>query len=367
MLYLAFAAHGKWWSGAPDRAFGADNLAVTRGSGVRQGDELVITREGAGGETLVSVVTDLRSSDYALVSWIAIDVPESAQVVLLWHTDYEPAQVNKQSLRVVSGRLMPAWMAADPHWIGRITGLALAIHGPLTHPIRMRGVVVKSADAKGTMADRVREWIAFEPWNGASINSVTGGADIQDLPLPVLLIVAVAMAGGALAFVLRRRPHVNAPRLVIAIAGLFVAAWFLLDARWTFNLAQQTRETALRYGARDWRDKHLAAEDGLLFAFVEKARKLLPSTPARVFVLADADYFRGRAAYHLYPHNVWYDPYTNAVPPVDRLKSGDFIVVYQRRGVQYDAAEKRLRWDNNATVPAELKLLDGGGALFVVR
>ena len=87
----------------------------------------------------------------------------------------------------------------------------------------------------------------------------------------------------------------------------------------------------------------------------------------RVFVVADADFFRGRAAYHLYPHNVWYEPYHNAVPPADRLRAGDWLVVYQRRGVAYDAAKRSVRWDGDVTVPVELKLLDHGGALFVVR
>ncbi len=238
----------------------------------------------------------------------------------------------------------------------------------LTQPIRLRGVIAKPADAKETVVDRVREWIALEPWTGASINTVTGGADVQDLPLPLLLVAAVAAAAAALIWSFRGRLRVIAPSLAIVIGAMFVVAWFVLDARWTFNLVREARETALRYGGgKDWREKHLAAEDGPLFAFVEKARKVLPAAPTRIFVLADAHYYRGRAAFHLYPHNVWYDPYYNTVPPVDRLRTGDFIVVYQRKGVQYDPGGQRLRWDGGAVVPVELKFLDGGGALFVVR
>jgi hypothetical protein len=59
---------------------------------------------------------------------------------------------------------------------------------------------------------------------------------------------------------------------------------------------------------------------------------------------ADAHYFRGRGAYHLYPHNVLFDPYLNAMPASTRLRPGDYIVVYQRRGVQYDPGAQRLRW-----------------------
>jgi hypothetical protein len=151
----------------------------------------------------------------------------------------------------------------------------------------------------------------------------------------------------------------------VAVA-LTLAAWFVLDARWVANMARRLDTTAHRYAGKDSRDKHLAAEDGDLYAFIDKARSLLPKNPARIFVIADADFFRGRAAYHLYPHNVWFDPYRNAVPPADRLHAGDWLVVYQRKGVQYDAAQHRLRWDGGVTVPVELKLLDHGGALFVV-
>jgi hypothetical protein len=367
LVYLAFAVQGKWFSSVSNRFFGAESLVMARGSAIREGEEFVITRAGQGGETIVSVVTDLRSSDFPVIAWVAIDVPEAAQVALLWHTDYEPAQVRKLPMRVVSGRLLPVAVSTDPHWIGRITGLALAIHGPLPQPIRIRGVIAKPADAKETLLDRIREWTALEPWTGTSINTVTGGADIQDLPLPLLLVVALAIAAVVLMWQFRRQLRTIAPSLAIVIAGLFVLAWFALDARWTFNLARQAYETSLRYAGKDWRNKHLAADDAPLFAFIEKVRALLPQTPARVFVLADEHYYRGRAAFHLYPHNVWYEPYYNTVPPANRLHAGDFIVVYQRRGVQYDAAARRLRWDGDVTVPAELKLADGGGALFVVR
>ena len=367
LLYLALATPGKWWSPVRDRAFGTDELVTARGSAVREHDELVLTHGGGGGETIISVVTNLPSRDYPLIAWIAIDVPDSAQVVLLWSTDFEPARVNKIPIRVVSGRLLPVRVAADPHWIGRITGLALAIHGPLTQPIRMRGVIAKSADAKETLADRFHEWTAFEPWTGASVNTVTGGADIQDLPLPPLLFIAVVLASAGFAWAAHMHLRASAPSLAIAAATLFVMAWFLLDARWIFNLARQAHETITRYGGKGSESKHLASDDGPLFSFIEKVRKLLPPEPARVFVLADANYFRGRAAYHLYPHNVWHDPYFNSVPPADRLRPGDFIVIYQRRGVQYDAAQRRLRWDGNVTIPAELKLASEGGALFVVE
>jgi hypothetical protein len=82
---------------------------------------------------------------------------------------------------------------------------------------------------------------------------------------------------------------------------------------------------------------------------------------------ADAHYFRGRGAYYLYPHNVYFEPYRNAIPPSSRMRSGDYFVAYQRRGVQYDPAAQRLRWDGGDPVSAELLLTVPGAALFRIR
>ena len=50
------------------------------------------------------------------------------------------------------------------------------------------------------------------------------------------------------------------------------------------------------------------------------------------------------------------------------MKPGDWLVVYDRRNVQYDAARRMLRWDGNPPVHAELKLLEPhGAALFLVE
>jgi hypothetical protein len=149
--------------------------------------------------------------------------------------------------------------------------------------------------------------------------------------------------------------------------ALFVAATLVLDVRWTWNLVRQVRATGVQYAGKDARDKHLASDDAPLFAFVDKARKVLPEAPARVFVIADAPYFRDRAAYHLYPHNVYFDPLANSIPLASALRPGDWLVVYQRRGIQYSPAEQRLRWNAGQSVAAELKLVDPPGALFRIQ
>lgn len=361
--YLAVTVPASWFPAAKPRAFVAKDMTVTRGSGTLVGDELVITSADATGNTLVTLTSDFRSADYAGVAWIAIDIPETASARLFWRTDYRPDKLNSVAVTIVSGRVLPVVMTGNPDWLGKVTGLALAIKGPLPAPLHIRGVVVKPMGAMEILRDRAGEWFAFEAWTGTSINTVTGGADVQDLPLPALL-AAAALLTIAVAFVWFRVRHRGyAVSVAGVVAGVFVAAWFLLDARWTWNLAQQVRATEAQYGGKDLRDKHLVMEDGPLYAFIEKARGVLPKEPTRIFVMADAAFFRNRAAYHLYPHNVHSEPVFNAIPPAGVMRSGDWIVVYQRRGVQFDPAQQKLRWDDQ-TVPAELKLVEPGAALF---
>ena len=363
--YVAAIVPGSWFPSAATKTWSASELVFSRGVGGFEKGELVVTAGDAAGTALIALETDFRSIDFSAIAWNAIDVPEQLNVRLLWRNDYAPAKLNSVPLTTASGRLLQAILAKDPNWVGRIRGLALLIQGPIANPLRVRGVVAKPLGVVQIAGDRVRDWIAFEGFTGTSIDSVTGGADVQDLPLPVLLALAIALAAAAAYALAKTRNQMAA--LPVVLASAFVAAWLVQDARWTWDLARQVRTTALRYAGHNARERHLAAEDGALFAFIEHVRAKLPPTPARVYMASDALYFRGRGAYHLYPHNVLFEPYVNAMPARTRLRPGDYVVVYHRRGVQYDPEAQRLRWDGEEPVSAELVMSEPSAALFRIR
>src|ERR1019366_3977408 len=196
-VYLVISVPNGWFPAAAIKAFPASGFALTRGTGQLVDDELRVTAPDSTGATLISLVPDLRASDYPVIAWIALNVPERASVRLLWRTDYAPQKLNAMNVPVELGRPLPVMVGSDPAWTGRITGLALAIQGPLSEPIRNRGVIAKPMGALEILGDRTREWLAFEGWTGTSINTITGGADIQDLPLPVHMALTIALAGAA--------------------------------------------------------------------------------------------------------------------------------------------------------------------------
>jgi hypothetical protein len=367
-VYVALTVPRSWFPAAATRYWSARELTLVRGAGELVGDELVITAGDASGVALLSLTSNLRASDYAAIAWLAADVPEQADVRVLWRSDYQPDRLNSAPVRVEAGTLRPALLASDPAWIGRVTGLALTIRGPLPQPVRIRGIVAKPLGAFEVLGDRAAEWFKFEGWSGTSINVVVGGSDVQDLPLPVLLAAALALTGGGLLALHRWRGQAMPSRgAAAAWIGALLIAWFVLDARWTWNLLRQETVTARTYAGKDFEAKHRADEDGELFAFIEKARAVMPVAPVRVFVVSDARYFRDRAVYFLLPHNAFANDMDRAMPPAAALRPGDWLVVYQRRGIQYDAGKHSLRWETGETVPAEMKLAGNGAALFVIR
>ena len=365
--YLAFAAPGRWLDAPPSLQWRARELAVTRGSGQLAPEGLVISAPDATRAVVISLNTSFRARDYPVIEWDAAGVPDNVEATMLWYSDIDASRVFRHSLIVEGGRLAPVTLVRDRGWIGRIGGLALVLQGSFAEPIVVPGAAAKPMSATQVLGDRVREWLAFEPWNGASINGLIGGADVQDLPLPALAAAVAGIAALAYAGLARWKPLVFGPVLGAGVPAMFVIAWIAVDARWQWNLLRQASVTYAQYAGKSGQERHLAAEDGPLFAFIEKVRAKLPDPPARVFMVAAAQYLRNRGAYHLYPYNVYFDPWSDTVPPPSAVRPGDFIVVYQRKGIQFDAAQHRLRWDDQAPIGVELLLVDAGAALFRVR
>lgn len=364
VAYLVIAAPGRWFTSARAQHWTPDQMSMTRGSGQIGPGGLVLTAPDASGTTLVSLTTSLRSSFYPVIAWQSSGVPENVEVALLWHSDYSPARVFNRRLVVEAGRIQPFSLEGDPNWNGTINGLALGFKGAYAQPIVIGGATAKTMSIREVLLDRVREWFTFEPWSGSSINLIIGGADVQDLPMPFIFAVIIGLAALVYAALARWRPQWVGRSGALILGAMFVVSWFVLDTRLQWNLARQARITADTYAGKSWHERHLAAEDGMVFAFIEKVRAKLPPPPARVFMVADEHYFRDRGAYHLYPYNVYFSPWTNTMPPASAVRPGDYVVVFQRRGVQYDPSRQSLRWEAGSPVRAELMLIEGGAALF---
>jgi hypothetical protein len=362
LAYAAATVPGSWFPSQAPLTWPAAELRLARGDAGLSGTRWLVQPMPADGIAVLSVTAQFRASEYPAVAFVATGLPPDAEASVLWQNDVEPGRLHNRRLRIEAGELRPIVLAGDPAWIGRITGIALAIKGPLPQPVRVDAAAASPMGVPQVLGDRFSEWLAFNGWSGTSINTIVGGADVQDFPLPWVLAIAVAVA--VLLFLLL---PLHAPdrwrraALALALATLF--GWGLLDARWVATLARQSVATAHTYGGLDSEARHRAAEDADLYAFVQAARAVMPAAPVRMFVAAPADYFRGRAAYHLYPENVYYDPRADTLPPANAMRAGDWLLVYRRPGIAYDAGHRMLRWDGQ-THAAELAFVRNGSALF---
>ena len=363
-IYLAITVQGPWFSSAKTLHWTPRELSVTEGTAQLRPDGLAARPSDGTRPVRIAVNTSLRAIDYPVIAWETSGVSDEFEVAVLWQNEYEPGRVFNQLVDVEAGRVQPVSLAQNKKWIGRINGIALAVRGNFVEPMVVRGATAKTMSPREVLGDRIAEWFKFEPWNGSSINTLIGGSDTQDLPMSFTLAVVFALAALIYFALTRWRPQWVGGWRPAIIGAMFLGAWFALDARWLWNLARQVGVTAELYAGKSWHERHLAADDRAVFAFIEKVRAMLPPPPARVFVVADEHYFRDRSAYHLYPYNVFFDPWQNTLPPPSAVHSGDFMVVYQRRGVQYDASQQRLRWDGGEPVAAELLFTDAGRAMF---
>ena len=366
-VYLAMTVEGSWLSSAKTLHWTPRELSVTEGSAQLRPDGLAVRASDAVHPVRIAINTSLRAIDYPVIAWETSGVSDNLEVAVLWQNEYEPGRVFNQRVDVEAGHVQPISLAQNNKWVGRISGIALAVRGNSFEPMVVRGATAKTMRPREVLRDRVIEWFTFEAWNGTSINTLAGGADTQDLPMSFAVAVVFAFAALMYFVFARWRPEWVGGWRPFIIGAMFLGAWLTLDARWLWNLARQVNVTAGLYAGKSWHERHLAADDGAVFAFIDKVRAKLPPPPARIFVVADEHYFRDRSAYHLYPYNVFFDPWQNTMPPASAVRPGDFLVIYQRRGVQYDAPQQQLRWDGAAPVAAERLLADTDAAMFRIR
>jgi hypothetical protein len=363
--YVLLAVPGKTFSSAPTQRFSGSQLSITRGAGFTDGNRFVVRATDPSGIAVITVDTpNIRAADYRRIRWRAVSVDPEATVMALWRSDSSPGKTLTIPLEQYEEGVYVA-LPTPPEWSGRIEAVALTIRGTLRQPMFIEDVTIDPLDARDVLADRARDWFGFRHWSGLSINTAIGGPLEQPVWLP---IAATIIAFSAVAWILvRGRRRMSRQAMRIAITLVIGFTWVLLDARWLWLRAQQTLVTAGTFSGKTLREKHIADIDGYVYSFAEQVRARLPKAPARIYVAADDHYFGGRLAYHLYPHNAYMDHHQGALPPPEKCKPGEYIIVFRRRGVQYDPVQQTLSWDKQAAVPVEILIAHQGNAAFRIR
>ena len=363
--YLSVTVRGNWFSSAPAQRFVAAQMKITRGTGVIEKGNFIVAATDPAGIAVVTVDRpNIDAANYRRIRWRVQSVDPEVTLVFAWRTDSAPGQTLTAPLVQYGGDLYVAH-PERPAWSGRIEGIALTVHGKLRQPFFIEAVTIDSMDAGEVIADRIQDWFGFQHWSGLSINAAIGGPQEQPVWMPIAVSMVAVTAIAIVALRGRRRMTPSARKL--AITAIVVLAWIVLDARWLWQRIQQTESTASVFAGKTPRDKHVSDVDGYVYAFAEQVITRLPKTPVRIHVASDDQYFGGRMAYHLYPHNANMNRENGGLPSPDRVKAGEYLVVFRRAGVLYDPANRMLTWDQHPAVPVDILIAHQGNAAFRVR
>lgn len=358
--YFQYNWPGKLTSVAQTLSWSGEALTLGKGRGHVEQNKLVIEELKKQDVAVVMLPTlALRAEDYVYVNWTVTNVPPDVELELLWRTADNRAFMRPALL--TSGSVASLRVTEDENWRGQIVSLALVVKGPLAAPIAISGVTLEPASYQGVLLHKIKRWLEFEPWQGTSINFVGGNATEQSTP-PVW-VVAMIILLALIPYLILVKIKIQ-PMNIAVVWGVVFLGWFVLDARWQLNLFRQTYLTYQQLAGKSWEDKHLAADDGPLFNFMQQIKAKLQPTQSRVFLFADDEYTYRRGAYHLLPLNVFS---RRDLLAAGQFKSGDFIVIIGKDEVEYDPPSHLLKWGSQQQLKADLLLLAANNVLLRVQ
>lgn len=343
-------------------------MILLQGDGVVDSSGLTITKLSKNDVGLGAFLgASMRADDYPVISWKIDNLPRGSELFMVWRTSGQMWKM--RPIDSAAGNVVTLNMRNDAEWHGNITDIGLLLRGGYVSPWKIYEVILHPVSVSTGLIGMASDWFGFRSWTGGSIHFLY--VDAPDARLSLLLFVGASLVL-IVTVVLILAFFRLLPSASVVIGALVVMSWLIVDARWQFNLFRQHGVTGRQYAGKTWEEKHLAAEDGKLFHFIQEVKAHLPPPPVRVLFSAGEAYLNGRGNYHLYPHNVFrivnYDGNYGAVawvPAPGLFRKGDYIVLYEQTGIRFDALKGVFFWSGGER-QAELVFSNGGNMLLRV-
>ena len=352
----------------PQLTFTADRLRLAGGGEGSSGEGLQIPPRSAGKPALVILAeSGFAAREYPQLSWDIPALPANVELALAWTSD---AVTGRGHTRRISAAQRAAGLVnldTDPAWQGRIVQLGLLLKGAWTTPVEVRSLSLhRQVPFPLDVLYRLwSDWTLAEPWTPRSINFHISAERGQWLT-PVTTL-ALWVGTGFLVFTLLSRP-IMAGRLALGFAGLVLTAWFLLDARWQWQLGDRLLSTYRTYGGLTLSERAGAAPDGKIAAAVGLIKAKLPAEPCRIFIIhqENSAYLPGRIRYHLLPYASY--AVLASPPSPKQVRGGDHLLVLENvTGVRYDRPGGRLVGGSGGLAVESRLEIPGFGTLYRVQ
>ena len=355
----------QWSAGASTQTWSATQFGLAGGQGVIKDGAWIVDRSDANGAFILALpAAQLNASDYAAIDVEVRGLGERNSIAVFWRSRLGGGRTFTQAAQFAHPGVARAYVRRDPNWNGPVNGLGVIIAGGPPPGAAVLAVRAVGASPMATTADLIRSWFAIERWNNQSINVVFLGGQYQAMPFTLFAEAATLLALGAWLWLARGRPLRSRALGAAAIAAV---AWLAVDLRWLGNFGRVEADTIASLGGMPLRERKLAAPDGPLFAFIERAQEYIGREPGRVFFSSDDAWLCVRGGYHLLPQRVLAIAGHRFMYPAARYRPGDWLCFYARAGVHYDAATRTVRIDDGDAIKVQAVLVDGLGALYRVR
>jgi hypothetical protein len=361
VLCILYGFHGSVSDAAPV-AFKGVELRASVGDARASGTAIDVRNATTARPAFLQLpLRPFQASDLGRLNVDAGAVPKDVEIALLWVQRADPARIHEQPLLLDRhGNVSITLLDGNPSWRGEIATVALGVKGQSDESWRVARVSLEPIGIAAVARAIFDDWTAFGKWDGRSINVAFGGREAQRAYLPLLVFLASAIA---LTFAYVRSRRSGTRLSPVAIALPFVIGWLALDLRWAADLGAKASVTWSTFAGKTLDERHLAMEDGDLYRTIAIAKSRLTGSPERIFVGSDLEYFRLRAAYHLYPYNAlpfgWYDG--------KDLRPGDLVFLYQKADVRFDATHRALIWPDGSRSPATPIVAQTGAGLFRIQ
>jgi hypothetical protein len=281
--------------------FAAPALNFMMGSGSVEDGHVLVEAYADGYALLSSGPLAVQADRYPFLQLRLEPRGHGGALSLFWRRSEAPGDLIRMPIRETGKVLVN--LAGHEDWRGEIAEFGFLLREDERPAPAIGMVALEPARLNLRLQRTWTDWAAFEGWSQKSINHLQGGRPGQALRLPLLVIawLALALLLSWLTHPRRARPF------FLGGAVLFLAAWMLLDLRWSVNSVQQTGETLRDYRSASEQERLSRSMDGIVYREIARLQaRVLSPRPSRILIASDADtleYFPLRAKYHLLPHS----------------------------------------------------------------
>lgn len=353
---------------SPQLTFTAERLRLAEGTGAGNGEGLSVPSPRTGKPALIMVAeSGIPARDYSQLSWDITGLPENVALAVVWTSSAAPGKGQTRLVSVAELAADLVTLASEPAWQGQIVQLGILLKGAWTAPLLVKSLSLhrKAPSPLDALAALERDWKPSEPWTQRSINFHIGAE--RGRWLTPVTTLAMWVATGFIGFVLVSRPLITG-RLATGFAILALTAWFLLDARWQWQLGERLLATYQTYGGLNLAERARVAPDNRIHSAVGQIREQLPDDLARVFIVHQetSAYLPGRIRYHLLPYPAYAG--LSRLPRPNQVRAGDHLLVLGNvTGVRYDPQSGILVGSTGGLAVEPRLAIPGFGNLYRVQ